>query len=174
VTGGGVSTFYFGQEQGDTTGDALNDLFVALGAWVPNDVTWTIQQEGDLINDADGSLQGTWSDGPDFNVIASSAGAHAQGVGTYIRWDTAGINHGRRVKGRTFVVPLITAAWDTAGVMGGGPRGVISSAASAFRGALGDAFLVWSRPTASGPGMSFPTVGSFVPTTPSWLRTRRT
>src|SRR6187455_3059900 len=112
VTGPGVSTFYFNEIHSGFVSDVAT-YFNAWSTWIPTGITVTISNTGDLLDVATGQISGTWTDGGTAVATMGGAGVYAQGVGARVKWSTAGIRNGRRVRGSTFMVPTIGAAQQT-------------------------------------------------------------
>jgi hypothetical protein len=91
-----------------------------------------------------------------------------------VRWQTAGIENFRRVKGRTFLCPLIVGAFDTAGTIFGTNQATLQAAATIL--AATGKLVIWHRPpTGTHVGGSMHAVtGALVPDKVTSLRTRRT
>lgn len=147
VVGRAVNVLHFDQE---ATGLAAA-VFAAtdeLHPWLPLGVTVTTPQSGDLIDDATGLLTGGWAEGTGGGTKAGSgAGASAAGVGAVVGLETATVINGHRVRGRIFVVPLSTSAYDAVGTLV--PDAV--TALTDFGEALNAAGLVvWHRPPVIG------------------------
>lgn len=173
VIGGGVSTFYF---EGAPTGvtAALEDLYSAWGSWLPTGGGVTIPNTGDTLDSGSGVLNGIWTDGTATGAGFSGSPEHAAGVGARVTWTTDGITNGRRVRGTTFIVPLIRSAYDTDGTLTDGAKNALQDAADTFFGAVGDIMRIWSRPVGGSGGSLSGVTGAIVPDTVSWLRSRRT
>jgi hypothetical protein len=165
----GVSVFY-----GDVGGSAnatLKTFFTACQSLFPTGLSWTVPGAGDLIDDATGALTGSWVNaGGGGTVAASGAAAHAAGTGAYVNWLTSGIANGRRVRGRTFMCPLINSAYDGQGTILNTNLTTLQTAATAVCTAGNT--LVWHRPGV-GAGSSFQPFGAVVPDQVTSLRTRR-
>jgi hypothetical protein len=89
-----------------------------------------------------------------------------------VRWQTSGIVNGRRVKGRTFLVPLINTTYGS-GVIGAGTVSAIQSAADTFVASAGADMRIWHRPTAGAGGIAYPITAAVVPNLATVLRSRR-
>ena len=109
----------------------------------------------------------------------TGVGVYAAPVGARMQWNTQGIVNGRRVRGRTFLVPLVASAFEangtlsTAPITAGGNAGAGLIADSAAAGA---ALSVWSQPFAGVParaGSVHPVTGFSVPDQATVLRSRR-
>ena len=178
VTGDGISVFYVAA--GTTTAPAaLSAFFGTLAGWMPTGMSWTIPSTGEIIDDATGTLTGVWAHAGG-STVNSSGGTQnrAQGVGMRIKWFTGGIVHGRMVQGSTFVVPLMTSAYESDGTLTSAVTGNASTAANTLISATDT--VIWSRPFAGSgtnparAGSSHTVIAATVPDKVSWLRTRRT
>ena len=173
VTGGGVSTFYLSEAAVGFVAD-LRTFFDSCKALIPSGVLIDIPASGDLLDETTGVISGAWADTGALQVVCTGAGAFVGGTGARIVWATGGIRNGRRVKGSTFMAPLIGTAFEADGTPAAVTITTLANAASALRIALPSELLVYSRPGPSGPGMASEVIGSSVPNAASWLRSRRT
>lgn len=123
--GGGASLFYFDSVAGSTQTDqnnavaAVRTLFDSLHTRAPSGVSWGFPGELAECNDSTGTVIAYTSVSAPAGVTATGSGSYAAGVGMRIDWLTNGIHNGRRVKGRTFFVPLTASNYDTAGTLDG-------------------------------------------------------
>lgn len=165
----GVSVFY-GVELGSANAD-LKTFFTAIKDVLANPTSIAIPGSGDLIDSVTGTLTGAWSN-PSGAGTATSAGGnvYAAGVGGYVVWNTAAVIAGRRLKGRTFLCPLNTGAYDTSGSLLSTPLGTIQTAATALVTAAQT--LVWHRPGSTA-GQAVAPVSATVPDQVTSLRSRR-
>lgn len=173
VVGEGVSTFYLDEGASGFLSD-FHTFWAAVGNRVPTGITWTTPNTGDLVDINTGELTGTWTDGSSSSVSSSGAGAYAAGVGARFTWPTSGIRNGRRVRGSTFLVPLVTSCYQADGTIDGAVWTSLSSAAGALYTGTAPALRVWSRPVNGAGGQSNTVIGSALPDKVSWLRSRRT
>ncbi len=174
VTGPGLSTFYFDEAWGGNKVTALATFFNDIKAFFPTGITWTIPGDGDLINDATGELAGTWTESGATTVTSTAAGNHAQGVGARVVWRTATIRGGRRVRGSTFLVPLVVNAYDSQGTISSAAMTTLTAAVDAFVTTTAGGLVIWSRPRPALAGDAVPVTSGSVPDAVSWLRSRRT
>lgn len=153
----GLSTFYTFDPDDVTTN--LATFYNAIKALFPAAVTWSIPSSGDLIDSATGSLVGGWSGGTAATIAgAPTTGNYAAGTGAITRWDTGTVVAGRRLRGRTFLVPLAVNAYSTTGVIDTTPYATLSSASSTL--AATNKLVVWHRPAPGGAGGLGASVGS--------------
>jgi len=148
-------------------------FFDAIKALLPSSVSITVPGAGDLIEDSDGSLAGTWSSTGVGTVTGTSGLSYAAGVGARIVWRTNGIRNGRRVRGSTFICPLVTTVFEGNGTLTSAAMTTLGNAATAL--AAGGRLLVWSRPTPPGgsDGDSNAVLNATVPDRVTALRSRR-
>lgn len=174
VVGPSVSTFYW--DASEVGGPALiRAFFDDIKASLPDQVTITVDGTGDILNDTNGNLVGTWTEDPGAVVTGTSTGDQIEGVGTRVRWNTNGIHGGRRVKGTTFIVPLPREAFDATGIPGTIVTAALQAAADDLVEASADHMWIWSRPSPGGSdGEHSAVTGASVPRLTSWLRSRRT
>jgi len=175
VVGPGVSTFYFVSSATGFPAD-LQTFFQAIKAALPSSVTVTVPNSGDTIDEATGDLFGVWTDAGGSTTVGTSSTLFAGGVGMRIRWITAGVHRGRRVKGSTFIAPMQSASFSTDGTPDPGSVTLLQNAASALVSSSAGDQVIWSRPqpVPGNDGESNPVLSALVPDATSWLRSRRT
>lgn len=140
----GVTTFF---GDGGTVPNiaALQTFFTAIRTFIPTGYTLQVENQGDFVDDGTGELTGTWSAAAQSAIATSGTGGYAAPVGMQVTWLTEGIHNGRRLRGRTFLVPF--TALGTDGQYLAGAVTALSDAANALRNAAGPKFGVWGRPT---------------------------
>lgn len=173
VVGPGVSTFHFSGVHVGFVSD-IAAFFNSISTWVPTGTTLQIPGSGDTIDEATGQINGSWSDGAPATLNMGGAGNYQLGVGARVVWGTSGIRNGRRVKGSTFIVPIISAAYATDGTPATAALAAWQTAANTFLINSDNEFIVYSRPAPGSAGQSNLVVGATFPDKVSWLRSRRT
>lgn len=168
----GLSTFYLRSAETDVS--AVKAFFTSIKDNFPSALSWDIPAAGDVIDETTGALTGGWTGTGGGTVVATGgSGTFAAGVGARVVWATGTVVGGRRVRGSTFLVPLLGACYSASGDLAASQRGVLQSAAAAL--VTTDLTVVWHRPA---PGTSTGSIaditGSSVPTSVSTLRSRRT
>lgn len=167
----GVSSFY--------TTDAtilrpqLKIFFDSLKAYLPTDVTLTYPASGDTVDSATGGLVGGWTDTIIGETGGDSSGAYAAPVGAVFQWPTGAIVGRRRLKGRTFFVPMRGSSFQTDGSIEAVTLGALRTAAGVLVTATAGAFLVWHRPVDHVGGSAAGVIGWIVPDMAAVLRSRR-
>ena len=150
----------------------------AIKSTLPNVVTLQVQNEVEHILSTTGDLIDIWTGASQTaqTGTASATAGWAAAAGAVVSWSTAGVRNGRRVRGRTFLVPLSNEVWDTDGTLKSVPLGTINSAATALR-TVGTTvqLAVHTRPSAPGAsdGDHFPVTGHRTPDMSAILRSRR-
>jgi hypothetical protein len=181
--GPGVSTFYTSAV--GIMVPAVHTFFVTLLDLLPSDVSIQVESSGDTIDDANGAITGSWVSPPQPVVVGGFAGTYSAPSGACITWLTDAVVAGHRLKGRTFIVPLGTNAYQNDGTIAPANLAIIQGAATLLSGVLANGMLVLARPFAGAPavppkparparaGVSAPVTGSRVADKAAVLRSRR-
>ena len=173
VSGPGVTTWFWNGPPTDAAAIA-QAFFTTVKGRFPGTLTWSFPASQDEIDIETGSLVGTWDAGSAGDVSETGALNFVRGAGARIAWETAGIVGGRRVRGTTFLAPLTTTSFTSAGVPSVSTLGDITTAATALVEEPSAALVIYSRPTATRAGAISQVTGFRVPAETSWLRSRRT
>lgn len=175
VTGGGVSTHHWLGTAVASDVTAFKSFYIALTSQMPNTVTMTIPNGGEVIDDNTGDLVSTWTAGTGGTAVGAAATGYAQGVGARISWLTAGTTGNRRVRGTTFVVPTASAVFDTDGTLKTAVVNALDTAANTLLSDLGAGrMVIVTRQTPAHSGTSHAVTGAVTADTSTWLTTRRT
>lgn len=173
VVGPAVSTFYFdGAGSGWTA--SLSTFFNAIKTSFPTSLTWSIPNQGDILDTSSGDIIGSWVDGSPTPVFGTSSNQIVAGTGARIRWKTNGLRGGRRVTGATFLAPCDATLFDTVGTLDNTRRAAIETAAGSLISAEGHILGIWSKPHKdAADGLWSPVTAAEVPDKVSSLRSRR-
>lgn len=186
--GPGVSTLYFADAA--AAQDDVRTFFVSVAASVPNDVILQEESFGDVIDDTNGVISGTWVGANSLPKTGEGIGVYAAPVGFCIEWLTAAIVGRRRLRGRTYLVPQMPTVFDTDGSLLPASQNAFITDAQTLVAAQGANMRVWSRPQAATPawtdkhgkvhparaaraGSSAAVIGARVPDKAVVLRSRR-
>lgn len=96
--------------------------------------------------------------------------------GACFNWYTSGVRNGRRVRGRTFIVPLGGGKYDSSGTLGTTTLTAFNNATATLLAATTKSSMqVWSRPSAKGAtdGIAFPIASYTLPDKAAILTSRR-
>jgi hypothetical protein len=104
-----------------------------------------------------------------------SSAAYAGGSGAVINWLTNGFHLGRKVRGRTFLVPLTSSAFEANGTLINGVVTSITAAGATFATSTPQPVIVSIKTGPGGVTSGFvsPIVGASVPDRSAILRSRR-
>jgi len=141
-----VSTFY-GLDGGVLLAE-VQALYVKVAPTTPVDVTFSFPSAGDIIEDTTGVITGSWAGAVYAPIPGSAAGTYAAPVGLLFRWTTGTIADGKRVRGRTFIVPSIGNIFSASGQVDPAVVSAFDAALAAFVVANAANFVVWHRPYA--------------------------
>lgn len=156
--------------------DRVRGFWGALSALLPDDVTITPDSNVDLLEDTTGELIDSFTSTSGGAVLGTDTGGYQSAGGASITWRTGGIRNGRRIVGRTFLVPLAGSIFNTTGQLIPSVQAQIQTAANALLNPSGTPDLgVYARPSAPGATDGLWTVAraASVPSRGSVLRSRR-
>lgn len=155
VTGGGVGYSVFHVREANTVSiDIAATTFAtdlraglsSLGGDLPNDVTISFESEAREIDVTTGTLIGVHAVTAPANVVGIQTGTYSAPAGAKVDLITSSIVSGRRLKGRTFIVPLAGTSYADNGQVASGARGRLTTAFEMFRDDPATYSLaVWSR-----------------------------
>lgn len=175
----GYSNFFFDAFGGGDVVDAeverVQAFFTRLSATLPSSVRINVQPEVALVDEMTGDLEAYR------NVNTAPAGISGTASGTYsapsgaaITWSTDTVNRGRRIRGRTFIVPMGNTMYEANGTLSAAALSDLNAAATALRGTgSGPTLVVWSRPRPGGGAAIGPVTGHRVTDKAAVLRSRR-
>lgn len=161
----------------EASADAVRNFLFGVRTFIPQSILLTISQDLDLFDSTTGVLSGsiTMSAAPS-GVQGSYVGDWSAAAGFQVGWKTSAIQNGRRVAGRTFIVPA-AGCFDVDGTLESSAVTSIGTAAQA----LVDAntanptapVSIWGRPSEGKPASFAPISGYSVPDQGAVLRSRR-
>jgi hypothetical protein len=172
VVGEGLSVLYF--RSAATTVAPVLSFFSSIANKFPAEVSWTVPGEGDVIDEATGTIVSGWAlPGGGVQPASGTDSRFSLGVGARAVFGTASVVAGRRVRGSLFLVPLEGYCYANDGTLDATNASQIQTALNTLQAT--DTLVVWSRPVPGGRAGSFHTITSMtIPDKVSWLRTRRT
>lgn len=162
----GLSVFHFRDfdtepgaglsEAGAQAATARVDTFItAVVPYLPQGVMLRSDTEVEVIEETTGQLEDTYSVTPAAAKTGamSTANGFSAPSGAVINWRTQGVRNGRRIRGRTFLVPLGSGSYQADGTLSTAAVAGLAAAANALVESSGSPDLgVYARP--SGPGAS--------------------
>ena len=175
---GYTKTRYVGELTGGqltSAGTNLRTFWDSIKALIPSIVTLTIQPTASFHED-NGDLIGESAIAtPPTAVVGTGAGAYLAASGFLILWNTGVVNGGKKIRGRTYFVPMTANAAQSDGTIVEANRTVVQSAANALVLST-PAIGINSRARAGNPGAVDTTVlviSANVPDKQVVLRSRR-
>lgn len=156
---------------------AVSDALQIIKGYIPSGVSIAVPNTGDRINDTTGELEGVWSTTGGATVPGTASAQCAAGVGACITWTTGGIVQGargpRKLRGRTFIVPLSYGVYEGDGTIEPTTLGVLRNFAAALQAA--GPLAIWHRPTSAGAanGTSYGVLSNSVRDKVAFLKSRR-
>jgi hypothetical protein len=178
VTGAAVSVLHFSAS--DNAAPPVAAVKAAFGLFptlFPAGTVITIPNSGDKIDDTTGALTGVWAATGGGSVTGTNNTPCAAGVGACIGWTTGGIVNGtkgpRKLRGRTFLVPLASAVYAPDGSIADAVLPQLQQIADAIKNS--GPLAVWHRPTslAAANGNSYGVISARVRDKVAFLSSRR-
>lgn len=178
VTGRAVTVLHYdGTEDAAPPVAAVKTVFSDHAALFPSGTTIDVPTIGDSIEDTTGDLDGVWSTTGGGTVTGTTVGTTVLGVGACLGWSTGGIVPGtkgpRKLRGRTFLVPLAANVWEANGTFSSSVLAQLQDFADDLIATGG--LAVWHRPqnVAGTDGNSYAVLTAKVRDKPAMLTTRR-
>lgn len=174
ITGVAVTVLHFAGDVGAPNPANVFSAFNAYKGLIPAGVSVTIPGTGDVLEDTTGRLTDVWSAAGGGTVMGNGGtGACAKGVGAVINWKTGAIVNGRRLRGRTFIVPINAGSMGNDGNIEGNTMVALQTLANALQAS--GPLAVWHRPTTKGgvDGTSAGVVANVVKNKVAYLSSRR-
>lgn len=153
----------------------VHGFFDGVAADLPSSVSIDVLSQVEVLDDVSGQLV-DYSDDPEEldPVSGGSSGNFSGPSGAVVNWRTATIVEGRRLRGRTFLVPLNNSAYEGDGTLTAAALTRLNNAASVLSGAgFGSGFGVLSRPAGGGAIRFGEVTGHNIPDMVAVLRSRR-
>jgi hypothetical protein len=143
--------------------NASRAFFQAISLHIPSGVSIQVEATVAQLDESTGVQSDEFVVGTPATVVSGGGAAtRAAPVGACVTWKTSTFVRGRRLRGRSFIVPLSTASYENDGTLSGGFLTAARAAATQMcdNGATSTSrFGVWSRPR-GGVGGQFGTATS--------------
>lgn len=147
--GPGLSTFYFGDAAAAL--GPLRTFFNSMANLLPSGVLINIHETGDTLESTTGAISGQWAGSGQATVAGIGTTDYAAPVGAQVSWLTTVITGGRRIKGRTFLVPLQGSVFDGFGTLDTSAHDSILTYANILWAALPANMMIFQRPRLATP-----------------------
>jgi hypothetical protein len=180
----GVSNFYFGTGTSDSVSDVgvtqgrVRSFFAAFTLCLPTPISITVQPDSPVIDPVTGHMTGVLTAATPQTVVVGAGGSNYSAIsGACVIWKSSIFMAGRNLRGKTFLVPLSTAAYDTDGTILASRLAELRTAAAAL-GAVGafpanQVLMVWHRPVSGAGGASAISSTGSVNDRVAFLKSRR-
>jgi hypothetical protein len=139
---------------------------------IPAGIVLTYPGVGDVVQIDTGIVDATWTATPPATTVGVGAGAYAGRVGVCVNWITGSVIGRRRLRGRTFCVPIIGANFEADGTIGSTVLSNFRANAATLVTAAATNFKVWHRPIGGTGGLVSDVVASTVADRPQVLTSR--
>lgn len=179
----GYSNFYFGSgfldggllgDEAELVAGRVRDAFNELEDLLPTGLRIDIEPEVPIIDSDSGVIQSFNSIDPPDQVTTGARSDYAGPAGAVVTWRTGDLRNGRRIRGRTFIVPLATQSFQSDGTLESASLTSLRAFADTIMGSSLDGdFGVWSRPNGGSGGVFASVTGYTVPDMVAVLRSRR-
>lgn len=153
-----------------TAAARVRSFFNGFPTLLPTGISITMDGVAQQFDDNQ-QLTGEVSYVPPAAVTGSGTGAWAAPVGMVVNWLTDTFHNGRRLRGRTFIVPMIGSAFEANGTPSSTTVGSLTTAANTLM--TGTPSLVIAGGNATTGFYSAPVTGGNVPDRAVVLRSRR-
>lgn len=151
-------------------------FFNAFSGSLPSVARVQVEGEVDLIESTTGELLNSFAVPAPAIVAGTASGVFAASTGAVVNWRTNGVRNGRRLRGRSFIVPLGGIAQSGTGTLNPSVRDQLQLAANALAASTASPDLVvYGRPSARGAadGQFSVVTSTQVPDLLAVLRSRR-
>lgn len=156
---------------------AMRAFFQSHSAFIAGLVTISWDGIGIEKDVATGQLIGVTAYTPPASVACSGSGTCALPAGASVRWNTSTVVNGRMIRGRTFIVPLVSTSYESNGSLVSTYLTASIAAAAAVRTAsLASGTwtrAIWHRPVGGAGGATGEVMSSSVKDIVAVLKSRR-
>lgn len=162
------------QAAADAAAERVADAFGQIGSVLPDSVQISIESEAIIFDSDSGEALGFAE--VDQDVIAASGddGGYSGATGAVVNWRTNDYRFGRRIRGRTFLVPLGGSSYQDDGTLTSSALERLRTFGTRMLGSSGGpTFGVWSRPVGGAGGVFATATTANVPDMAAVLRSRR-
>lgn len=143
-TGPGLSTWYSESATGDA--GTIHTFYSSISAYLPIGISCVFPAVGDILDAGTGVVHGTWTATPQTTVSGSGSTQYNARTGACVSWMTGLVVGRRRLRGRTFIVPLMATGYDTDGTLGATTLNTLQNAANALAATVGHTINIYHRP----------------------------
>ncbi len=129
--------------------DATATFASNLVSNLPTQVRLTTEAAVEVVDQTTNQLENIYNVTAAATSSGLASGGYSAAAGACIIWETGEVRNGRRVRGRTFVVPMSASLYETDGTLASAAITDLQQAASSLAGG-GFSFGILARPTSTG------------------------
>lgn len=162
--------------QAQSAAQRVGTFWGAIKSVIPGQITIETESTVDMLEDTTGQLIDSFSVTPNTVTGTTANAPYSAASGAVVNWTTGSVRNGRRIRGRTFVVPVWAGIYTAGGVINPTYLTTMQTAAEALVDRTGTPDLgVYARPTAPGipDGQWVVATGARVPNMAAILTSRR-
>jgi len=143
--------------------------------YFPSQVTLQAENSGDELQDTTGNVIGAWTTGVQAVKVGVSTAKYPAPSGVCINWYTSTWIDGRRLKGKSYLVPAKGEMYDVNGTLEPTAKAGLEAEVTTFLANTATNLLVWHRPTTPGgtDGASAAVTSAVIADKAAVLRSRR-
>lgn len=145
----GYSVFY-AHSDGAGVRDKIYNFFNSVKPQLPSTVKIQVPATGSVIDENSGLITGVWNDTPVSLITGGAGGKYHAAAGACVTWSTDSFLNGRRLRGRTFLVPLESGCFAPDGSLDDGTRTLLQTAVNTLVTDSDESLCIWHRPTSHG------------------------
>lgn len=175
----GYSNFHFMAGGGlisdaQSSADRVQSFFSSLTSVFPTDVVISVQQDVEEIDEDTGAVTAFHTVDGGTPITGNGTGGYSAPSGAVLNWRTNDLRYNRRIRGRTFLVPLDQGSYDDRGTLDPQVQAdIITSGNALLGGDLDSELVIWSRPVGGSGGVAATVTNCSVPDMAAVLRSRR-
>lgn len=169
------SHYFYGDPLSTSTAQdyvsAVSTFWNSIVGGMPSTAHFSVTPDVQILDEASGHLVRVETTTPPTQTATGNNGPYAAGVGCSVIWNTAIVHRGKRLRGRSFIIPLSGGSYD-------GNGNILDTLVTAYRTAAGilaaqAGFGVYGRPVSGAGGVWSQATGGTMKDQVSWLTTRR-
>lgn len=122
------------QESAQAAAGRVRNFFNSTKNLFPNTVTFHVENDVEVIEDTTGEMTNILNVTGLTDVVgeAGATAGYSAAVGAVVNWRTAVVRRGRRLRGRTFLVPLSSTCYENNGSLNGSCLTALNTAATSL------------------------------------------
>lgn len=169
----GYTNIYATTTDPEDVGLAFNDFIGSNPGTFPAGLEVTLMPEAEELDETTGTVTGLIPIAGGLVLTGTGTSAWAGPAGMVVSWSTGGLVAGRRVRGRTFLVPVVSFVYGSDGTIEASALATWRADLATYLAATSGRQVIWSRPRAGLAGSAHVVTGGRIPDMVAVLRSRR-